>query len=127
MVEEPENFPEQADLTRLRDSKADILTLQKKADELVDLVLSKKEEIDLTLAAVVENFAPERIDPVDRAILRLGTYEILHAETPPKVAMNEAIELAKRFGTTDSRRFVNGVLDKITKQATAGSESQDLL
>ena len=53
---------------------------------------------------------------MDRAILRLGTYELLHAETPPKVVMNECIELAKRFGTTDSRRFVNGVLDKIAKQ-----------
>ena len=127
MVEEPENFPEQADLSRLRDSKADILTLQKKADELVDLVLSKKEEIDTTLAAVVENFAPERIDPVDRAILRLGTYEIVHATIPPKVAINEAIELAKRFGTTDSRRFVNGVLDKIAKQAAGTVESQDVL
>ena len=127
MVEEPEKFPEQADLARLRDSKADILALQKKADELVDHILAKKERIDETLAAVVENFAPERIDPVDRAILRLGTYEILHAATPPKVAMNEAIELAKRFGTTDSRRFVNGVLDKIAKQAAEVSEIQDVL
>ena len=127
MVEEPEKFPEQADLARLRDSKADILALQKKADELVDFILSKKERIDATLAAVVENFAPERIDPVDRAILRLGTYEILHAAAPPKVAINEAIELAKRFGTTDSGRFVNGVLDKIAKLAAAVSESQDVL
>jgi N utilization substance protein B len=127
MVEEPEKFPEQADLARLRDSKAEITTLRKKSDDLVDAVLAKKEQIDEMLAAVVENFAPERIDPVDRAILRLGTYELLHAGTPPKVAMNECIELAKRFGTTDSRRFVNGVLDKIAKQASEPSESQDVL
>ena len=127
MVEEPEKFPEQGDLARLRDSKADILALQKKADALVDFILSKKELIDATLAAVVENFAPERIDPVDRAILRLGTYEILHEAAPPKVVINEAIELAKRFGTTDSRRFVNGVLDKIAKQAAGVSESPDVL
>jgi N utilization substance protein B len=127
MVEEPEKFPQQADLARLRDSKADIVALQEKADELVDLILIKKERIDATLAAVVENFAPERIDPVDRAILRLGTYEILHAAIPPKVAINEAIELAKRFGTTDSKRFVNGVLDKIAKQAAEASESPDVL
>jgi N utilization substance protein B len=127
MVEEPEKFPEQGDLARLRDSKADILALQKKADALVDFILSKKEQIDATLAAVVENFAPERIDPVDRAILRLGTYEILHEAAPPKVVINEAIELAKRFGTTDSRRFVNGVLDKIAKQAAGVSESPDVL
>ena len=124
MVEEPEKFPEQADLARLRDSKAEIHALRKNADELADSILANKERIDATLAAVVENFAPERIDPVDRAILRLGTYEILHAATPPKVAINEAIELAKRFGTTDSRRFVNGVLDKIAKQV---AESPDVL
>jgi len=127
MVEEPEKFPEQADLARLRDSKAEIRALRKKSDELVDAVLANKESIDETLSAVIENFAPERVDPVDRAILRLGTYEILHAGTPPKVVINEAIELAKRFGTTDSRRFVNGVLDKIAKQAGTHSESRDVL
>jgi N utilization substance protein B len=127
MVEEPEKFPEQADLARLRDSKTEISELRKKSDELVDQILARKDAIDAKLAAVVENFSPERIDPVDRAILRLGTYEILHASTPPKVAINEGIELAKRFGTTDSRRFVNGVLDKIAKQAGAVSESQDVL
>jgi transcription antitermination protein NusB len=116
MVEEPEKFPEQGDLARLRDSKAEIAELRKRADELVDAVVSHKETIDETLATVVDNYSPERIDPVDRAILRLATYEILHANTPPKVAINEAIELAKRFGTSDSHRFVNGVLDRIAKQ-----------
>lgn len=127
MVEEPEKFPEQADLARLRDSKADIAELQKQADALVDAILTKKEEIDATLAAVVENFSPERIDPVDRAILRLGTFELMQASAPPKVAINEGIELAKRFGTTDSKRFVNGVLDKIAKQFAPPSETPDVL
>ncbi len=127
MVEEPEKFPEQADLARLRESKAEIHELRRKADDLVDAILLKKESIDETLAQVVDNFSPERIDPVDRAILRMATYEILHADTPPKVAINEAIELAKRFGTTDSKRFVNGVLDRIAKNAAAQSESQDVL
>lgn len=127
MVEEPEKFPEQADLARLRDSKLEISQLRELADELVDKILAKKEPIDQMLAMVVENFSPERIDPVDRAILRLGTYELLHAATPPKVAMNEAIELAKRFGTTDSRRFVNGVLDKVARLAAEPSEKQDVL
>ena len=121
MVEEPEKFPEQADLARLRDSKAEITELRRRSDELVDLVLAQKDAIDATLAGVVDNFSPERIDPVDRAILRLATHEILHAGTPPKVAINEAIELAKRFGTVDSKRFVNGVLDSVAKQAGAGA------
>ena len=127
MVEEPEKFPEQADLARLRETKAEIDELRIKADELVDAILSKKEAIDEMLAHVVDNFSPERIDPVDRAILRMGTYEILYANTPPKVVMNEAIELAKRFGTTDSRRFVNGVLDRIAKEAASQSETRDVL
>lgn len=116
MVESPEKFPEQADLSRLRESKAEIAELRLQADQLVDAVLAQKDRIDGTLAAVVDNFAPERIDPVDRAILRLATYEILDAGIPPKVAINEGIELAKRFGTTDSRRFVNGILDRVAKQ-----------
>jgi transcription antitermination protein NusB len=123
MVEEPEKFPEQADLARLRDSKAEIEELRRRSDELVDLVLGNKDAIDTALAAVVDNYSPERIDPVDRAILRLATHEILHAAIPPKVAINEAIELAKRFGTSDSRRFVNGVLDRIARELAGGSDS----
>jgi len=116
MVETPENFPDQADLAKLRSSKAEIHDLRKNADQLVDAVLANKEQIDSRLAQVVENFAPERIDPVDRAILRLAIYEITRAGIPPKVAINEAVELAKRFGTTDSGRFVNGVLDRMIKE-----------
>ncbi len=127
MVEEPEKFPEQADLARLRDSKAEISELRRRADELVDHVLAGKEAIDATLAAVVDNFSPERIDPVDRAILRLATHEILHSSTPPKVVINEAIELAKRYGTSDSKRFVNGVLDRIAKQSAGDSERPEVL
>jgi len=122
MVEEPEKFPEQADLARLRDSKADIEELRRSADLLVDAIIADKEAIDQQLAEVVDNFSPERIDPVDRAILRMGTYEICHATAPVKVVINEAIELAKRFGTTDSSRFVNGVLDRIAKHANGESK-----
>lgn len=120
MIEEPEKFPEQVDLAKLRESKESLAALLRETNALADSVLREKDDIDRRLAAVVENFAPERIDPVDRAILRLATWEILHAEkVPAPVAIDEAIELAKRFGTTDSGRFVNGVLDKIAKQASS--------
>jgi N utilization substance protein B len=122
MVEEPEKFPEQADLSRIRESKAELLELRRRSDELVDAVLAHKEAIDAALADVVDHFSPERIDPVDRAILRLATHEILHADTPAKAAINEAIELAKRFGTSDSSRFVNGVLDRIARDASGISK-----
>jgi transcription antitermination protein NusB len=123
MVEEPEKFPEQADLARLRDSKSQIRELRRRTDEWVDAVLQARETIDEQLAKVVDHYAPERIDPVDRAVLRLATYEILHAGTPAKVAINEAIELAKRFGTSDSGRFVNGILDRIAHSAKALSDA----
>jgi N utilization substance protein B len=123
MIEEPEKFPDQIDLAKLRECKESIATLLRETNAMADAVLREKDRIDQRLAAVVENFAPERIDPVDRAILRLATWEILHAEkVPAPVAIDEAIELAKRFGTTDSGRFVNGVLDKIAKQASAAAE-----
>ncbi len=115
MVEQPENFPDQADLAKLRESKSEIAALRSRTDELVDAIFAAKEEIDAKLATIVENFSPSRIDPVDRAILRLGTYELIRTETPPKAIINEAIELAKRYGTTDSGRFVNGILDKVAK------------
>lgn len=115
MVEEPEKFPEQPDLTKIRQSKAEITALRERTDSLVDAVLAAKAEIDTKLSELVENYTPSRIDPVDRAILRLGTYELLKTDTPAKVIINEAIELAKRFGTTDSGRFVNGLLDSVAK------------
>jgi N utilization substance protein B len=113
MVEEPEKFPEQGDLAKLRDSKSELASLRQTTNSWVDAILNHKDSIDGKLGAVIENYAPARIDPVDRAILRLATHELLHTSTPPKVVINEAIELAKRFGTTDSKRFVNGILDKI--------------
>jgi N utilization substance protein B len=117
MVEDPENFPEQSDLARIRESKVELRELRRRSDELVDAVLARKGVIDAALAGVVDHYAPERIDPVDRAILRLATHEILNDDAPVKVVINEAIELAKRFGTTDSSRFVNGVLDRIARDA----------
>jgi N utilization substance protein B len=115
MVETPESFPDQADLAKIRQSKAEISLLISQTDALVDALLACKPEIDEKLSALVENYSPERIDPVDRAVLRLGTYELLKTDTPNKVIINEAIELAKRFGTTDSNRFVNGMLDSVAK------------
>ena len=72
--------------------------------------------IDERLATVLENYAPDRLNRVDRAILRLGTFELLFDDkVPPAVAINEAIELARDFGTTESPGFVNAILDKLAK------------
>lgn len=117
MLENPQQFPEQSDLKHLRDSQSDLLQLRTEADQMVDAVLAHKDRIDKTLADVIENFAPERIDPVDRAVLRLSTCELLtRPEINAKIIINEAIDLAKKFGSNDSGRFVNGVLDQLAKE-----------
>jgi len=84
------------------------------ARELVAGTLDSVEEIDVQLAGVVENWRVERIAAMDRAILRLATYEInARQDVPPKVSINEAIDLAKKYSTAQSGSFVNGVLDRL--------------
>jgi len=62
--------------------------------------------------------------PTDRNVLRLGAYEILHSGTPDRVAIDEAIELAKRFGTAQSAAFVNGILDRLMREGE-GTEPEE--
>jgi len=117
MLESPQDFPEQNDLRHIRESHADLSTLRRETDAMVDVVLHNKKEIDETLAEIIENFAPERINPVDRAILRLSASELLtRPDVSPKIIINEAIDLAKKFGATDSGRFINGVLDQLARR-----------
>jgi N utilization substance protein B len=97
---------------------------------LYDGVLKNLLEIDAQLTAAAENWRLIRMANVDRNVLRLGAYEVLHteAETPAAVAIDEAIELARRYGSKDSPSFVNGVLDKINKsrvpQVQTASENE---
>lgn len=84
------------------------------ANELVQGTLKHWEVIDQILAEHAEHWTLPRMALVDRNILRLATYELLwRDDIPEKVAINEAIELAKTYSTEDSGRFVNGILDKI--------------
>src|SRR3989338_5511643 len=82
-------------------------------DELLENILSKREDLDRIIAKAAPDWPLEKISIVDRNVLRLGLYELLFsdkAEVPAKVAINEAIELAKTFGGERSGKFVNGVL-----------------
>lgn len=88
-------------------------------ERLLDGVMSKQAELDMVIEKAAPEWPIERISPVDRNILRLGLYELLFAdrkEVPAKVAINEAIELAKQFGGENSSRFVNGVLGAVYKE-----------
>ncbi len=85
-------------------------------EKIVQGVLQQLEKIDPMLERYAENWSMMRMAYVDRNILRLGAYEILYCEDiPVKVAINEAVELAKRYGESDSSKFVNGILDRIAK------------
>lgn len=86
------------------------------AGELVSGVESYRQEIDERIRAQAENWRLERMPSVDRNILRLAIYEMWHQNDVPKlVVVDEAVELAKRFGSEQSGRFVNGVLDGLMK------------
>ena len=97
-------------------------------DKLLDGVMAKQSELDLVVEKAAPDWPIDRISPVDRNILRLGLYELLFSdrkEVPAKVAINEAIELAKQFGGDNSSRFVNGVLGAVYKEiGEPGKEEQ---
>ncbi len=79
---------------------------------LVAGVRRNRHELDELLERTADNWSLKRMAATDRNVLRLGAYEILYSDTPDRVAINEAVELAKRFGTAHSAHFVNGILDR---------------
>ena len=84
------------------------------AIELVRGVFVERDAIDAAIRAVAQNWDLERMAVVDRNVLRMATHELMHLdEIPPKVSINEAIELGKRFSTKNSGAFINGILDRI--------------
>lgn len=108
--------PDQPDNVRGRFLNARLNQNQKLiefARQLLEGVRQHQTEIDERLKSIARNWSLSRMPVVDRNILRLGAYEILFTETPGRVAINEAIELAKRYGTENSGQFVNGVLDRL--------------
>ncbi|MCR9119968.1 MAG: transcription antitermination factor NusB [bacterium] len=86
------------------------------ARSLISGVRRNREELDALLTERTRNWSLERMAVIDRNILRLGAFELLYTETPPPVVINEAVELAKRYGAEQSSHFVNGVLDRFVKK-----------
>lgn len=83
---------------------------------LLSGVRRNREELDQLLARRADNWSLARMAATDRNVLRLGAFEILYTETPDRVAINEAVELAKRFGSKQSAQFVNGILDRFLQK-----------
>ena len=89
--------------------------------QLYDGVAAHQTTIDPTISSVAENWRLSRMSPVDRNVLRLASYELLHdpARQPVEVVLDEAIELVRRFGSKESPAFVNGILDRIARMRPA--------
>lgn len=79
-------------------------------------LIAERPEIDATLADVTTNWRLERLGAIERSVLRLGAAELHRGETPPRVVIQEAVRLAERYGSAQSARFVNGVLDALARR-----------
>jgi N utilization substance protein B len=95
------------------------------AARIVEGVQYHRESIDRLIEKHSEHWRMERIDRVDKNILRMGVFELLYCDDIPiKVALNEAIDLGKKFGTEESGAFINGILDRISKTEAKGNSSK---
>jgi len=114
----------------LNERYAALVSAREVPQSWADNVVDRIDEIDRALELVTDNFSLERIHAVDRAILRVATRELLEGEVPAAVVIDEALEIAKRFSTTESSSFLNGVLEGVRRQfaanrGTAPSSSPD--
>lgn len=87
------------------------------AEEIIQGVILNQSEIDGRIRALAQNWEFDRIAKIDLAILRLAIFEMVHRkDIPPVVSINEAIDLSKQFSNPDSKRFINGILDRLKSQ-----------
>ena len=100
-------------------------TLSLFAWQLFTGVMEIRSMLDTRIQNVAENWSLPRMAPTDRNVLRLGAFELLHTETPLRVVIDEAIDLARKFGTAQSPQFVNGILDKLIPDEKKVSDKSD--
>lgn len=109
------NIDEQMKLFLERNSSQDEVEAFMK--KLVRSILKQIKEIDEIIQKFSDNWMLDRMAVIDRNVLRMGTCELLfNFSTPPKVVINEAVDIAKKYGNEDSPEFINGILDKIYKE-----------
>jgi N utilization substance protein B len=87
-----------------------------RAARIIRTVIEKHQEIDDLLRDVTTNWRLERVGAIERSVMRLAAAELLREEEPPRVVLQEAVILAERFGTAQSARFVNGVIDAVARR-----------
>lgn len=110
----------QRDLERVAERVWDDLAVapeeRQKAAVLIHVIAARRPELDKSLKDVTENWRLERLGAIERSVLRLAAAELAIAETPPRVVLQESIRLAERYGSAQSARFVNGVLDALARR-----------
>jgi len=119
----PTVVPSIDELAEALDEDHDSLATRRFAATLALEAWATRPAADEKVAALAPDWPTHRQPPVDRAILRLAYYEMISGHAPVKVAINEAVELAKQFGSEQSPPFINGVLDKIAKTINAPDQA----
>lgn len=100
-------------------------SIQEFTTTLVTGTLKNLERIDALISSYAENWELDRMAVIDRNIIRMASFELLYLEDiPPKVSINEAVDLAKKYGDVDSGKFVNGILDRINKEEKRVAERE---
>ena len=103
--------------TRVWDDLAVSPEERRVASDLIRVLARDGDQIDKSLAEVTSNWRLERIGAIERSVLRLAAAELERGDTPPRVVIREAVRLAERYGSSQSARFVNGVLDAYARRA----------
>lgn len=91
------------------------------AAQLVESFWAERDDVDQRIAVVSERWTLSRMSPVERNVMRVAVVELMGGDTPPKVAINEAIEIGKEFGGQESPRFINGILDEVLRRTAQGT------
>ena len=101
--------------------------VQSFTEDILNDIFDHKEAIDARLEKYSDNWTLSRMAVIDRNLLRMAASEILYSKTvPPKVAIDEAVEIAKRFGSEDSAHFINGILDRVLKEMNSDTPQASL-
>lgn len=118
--------PENDDENSLEVTADDFKRSWPMARELFFGVCGHLSELDEAISRAAANWSLNRMSPVDRGLIRLAYFEMLYRDDiPPKVSLNEALEIAKSYGDDDSGSFINGVLDKLMRMAAAGGSKSE--
>jgi transcription antitermination factor NusB len=118
-----EVIPDMTSFLTLDESDSEIVRF---AQSLIEGTNSRRQALDEHIRSVAQNWDIHRMAVIDRNVLRLAAYELIYCEDiPPKVAINEAIELGKRYSTANSGAFINGILDKIKSNSSPDEAPED--